>query len=344
MLQSLCDTIQTKGVRYIAVKVWRLLEEAHRQALRGGIERDLAEELVALEPEWTPSLCGVAHAVRCQMGHGFDLCWLLNAKSGRCEENCAFCAQSRHHRAEVRSWGLVREDVMVEAAREAAAAGAHRFCIVTSGRSLPDGEFERVLSAVQRIRKTCPDIKIDCSLGMLDEARASALKKAGCSRYNHNLESSFSFYPRICTTHPHSLRVETAKTVKESGMELCCGGIIGMGEGWGDRLDLAYALAELKTDCIPINFLIPQKGTPLENARPVPVETGLKTLALFRLINPHATIKVAGGRERNLRDFQGMALVSGANGIIVGGYLTVGGRQLKSDVEMVEDAAGFVSR
>lgn len=326
------------------MKVWGLLSEAYNQARSGGIRRELAEELVNLGKEWTPLLCGVAHAVRNDFNPSSDLCWLLNAKSGLCGENCAFCAQSRHHKAEVRRWGLVREDVMVEAAREASAAGAHRFCIVTSGRKLSDEEFERVLSAVRRIKQTCPDLKLDCSLGEVDQERAAALREAGCSRYNHNLETSPSFYSRICTTHPYSLRVETARIVKGCGMELCCGGIIGMGEGWSDRLDLAYALSDLKADCIPINILIPHKGTPLETVSPPSVETGLKTVALFRLINPRATIKIAGGRETNLRDFQGMALVSGANGIIVGGYLTVTGRHLKDDMEMVKDATGFLTR
>ena len=323
---------------------WALLRKAQEEALEGGVSREVAEELVGLGVEWTPLLCGVAHYVRCRMCKDVDLCWLLNAKSGLCREDCAFCAQSRHHRTDVRKWELVREDVIAEAAREAAAAGAHRFCIVTSGRSLSDEEFERVVSAVRRIRGAFPELALDCSLGDLTPKRAAALKQAGCSRYNHNLEASPKFYPKICTTHSFSVRVENAKCVKSAGMELCSGGIVGMGEGWGDRLDMAFWLRRLGADCIPINILIAHKGTPLEGAPSLPVEEALRTVALFRLINPSATIKVAGGREQKLRDFQGMALASGANGIIIGGYLTVGGRQLKTDMEMVRDAATFLPR
>ena len=323
---------------------WGLLRKAQEEALGGGVSREVAEELVGLGVEWTPLLCGVAHYVRSRVARGVDLCWLLNAKSGLCGENCAFCAQSRHHRTDVRRWELVREDVIVEAAREAAAAGAHRFCVVTSGRRLSDEEFERVLSAIRRIRQAFPELALDCSLGDLTPERAADLKQAGCSRYNHNLETSPKFYPRICTTHSFSVRVESARCVKSAGIELCSGGIVGMGEGWGDRLDMAYLLRELGADCIPINILIPHKGTPLEGVRSLSVEEALKTVALFRLINPSATIKVAGGREQKLRDFQGMALASGANGIIIGGYLTVSGRQLKTDMEMIKDAATFLPR
>jgi biotin synthase len=211
---------------------------------------------------------------------------------------------------------------------------------VTSGGALSSAEFDSLIESLARVRSEI-DIALDASLGFLDQERAARLCSVGVSRYNHNLETSREYYPQICTTHSFDQRVATVRTVMAAGLSACCGGIIGMGETPHERLDLAFTLAELGVDCVPINILNPRPGTPLQDAvPPEPLEL-LKTVALFRLIMPRATIKIAGGREANLADFQAMVLRAGANGMIIGGYLTTGGRPVEQDKKMVRQA-GFV--
>jgi biotin synthase len=184
------------------------------------------------------------------------------------------------------------------------------------------------------------DIALDVSLGFLDEERAAKLSAVGVTRYNHNLETSREHYPSICSTHSFDQRVETVRTALDSGFSACSGGIIGLGETPSQRLDLAFTLAELGVDCVPINILDPRPGTPLENTVALEPLEIIRTIALFRMILPAATIKIAGGRERNLGDFQALALRSGANGMIIGGYLTTAGRSLEADLKLI-DQAGF---
>jgi biotin synthase len=210
---------------------------------------------------------------------------------------------------------------------------------VTSGGALSNSEFDSLIQSLEVVRSEV-DIALDASLGFLDENRAHRLLAAGVTRYNHNLETSPDHYPNICTTHRFEQRVETVRTVMSHGFSACSGGIMGLGETESQRLDMAFTLRDLGVDCVPLNILNPRPGTPLANvAPPQPMEV-LKTVALFRLILPTATIKIAGGREQNLGDFQAMALRAGANGMIVGGYLTTGGRPVEDDLKMVRQA-GF---
>jgi biotin synthase len=286
-------------------------------------------------------LIAAADRIRSEFkGSRFDSCALINARSGRCSEDCAFCAQSSFHRSECAEHGLVPGEAILEAARRAHREGVSRFCAVTSGGALDPNDFEDLCRSFARVRKEVP-ISLDASLGFLDPERATRLKEAGVTRYNHNLETSREHYPAICTTHEFQQRVDTVNTVKESGLSACCGGILGLGESPLQRLDLAFSLANLGVDCVPINLLNPRAGTRLEHAIPPSPLEALKTIALFRFILPHAVIKLAGGREANLGDFQGLALRAGANGMIMGGYLTTGGRQFEEDRRMVLQA-GFV--
>jgi biotin synthase len=282
-------------------------------------------------------LAAVANRVREEFnGNEIDLCSLLNVKSGRCSEDCVFCAQSAHYKTEAPVYPLMDMNRIVEEAREAQKKGTGRFCLITSGRELNDKEFETILRALDQIRKETT-LDLDCSLGTLSEERAEALKKVGVTRYNHNLETAESHFSKICTTHSFQDRVKTVAVLKDRGFSVCCGGIIGLGESPQQRLELAFSLRQLGIDCIPFNILNPRPGTPLERSESVPPIEIIKTIALFRLILPKGTIKIAGGREANLRDLQSLALLAGANGLILGNYLTTLGRSAEDDLAMGRD-------
>lgn len=282
-------------------------------------------------------LAAVANRVREEFnGNEIDLCSLLNAKSGRCSEDCTFCAQSAHYKTEAPVYPLLDMNRMVEEARGAQRKGTGRFCLITSGREPNDKEFETLLRALEQIRRET-NLDLDCSLGTLSEERAESLKKVGVTRYNHNLETAESYFPKICSTHSFGDRVKTIEVLKEQGFSICCGGIIGLGESPQQRLELAFSLRQLGIDCIPFNILNPRPGTPLEHSEPIPPMEIIKTISLFRFVLPKGTIKIAGGREANLRDLQSLALLAGANGLIIGNYLTTIGRKPEDDLRMIKD-------
>ena len=285
-------------------------------------------------------LVAVANRVRVEFnGNEIDLCSLLNAKSGKCSEDCAFCAQSAHYQTDAPTYPLMNADQMVKEAKEAQKRRTGRFCLISSGRQLNDKEFEVILSGLNRIRKETT-LDLDCSLGTLSEERAEALKRVGVTRYNHNLETAESHFSKICTTHSFQDRVQTIEVLKGQGFSICCGGIIGLGESPQQRLELAFSVRQLGIECIPFNILNPRPGTPLEHSESIPPIEIIKTISLFRLVLPKGTIKIAGGRETNLRDLQSLALLAGANGLIVGNYLTTPGRNAEDDLTMIRDV-GF---
>ncbi len=299
--------------------------------------------LIDMEGPDILDLASVANRIREEFnGSRIDLCSLLNAKSGRCPEDCAFCAQSAHYKTNAPVYLLMDKDRMVEGAMEVERKGIKRFCIITSGREPKDREFDILLKALEEIRRET-NLDLDCSLGALSEERAKELKKVGVTRYNHNLETAESYFPKICSTHSFRDRVKTIEILKEQGFSICCGGIIGMGESPQQRLELAFSLRELGIDCIPFNILNPRPGTPLEHSEPIPPMEIIKTISLFRLILPKGTIKIAGGREVNLRDLQSLALLAGANGLIVGNYLTTPGRNPDEDLTMIQDLCFKIS-
>jgi len=263
------------------------------------------------------------------------LCSLVNAKSYLCGEDCGFCAQSVRFDTRVNRYKMMSVEEVVEAAKEFEKRGAHNFCIVTSGGELTDEEFEQVIQTFERLGKETT-MKLDGSLGFLTAERVERLKQAGVRRFNNNLQSSREFYPKIVSTHTYDKRIETLKLLQEGNMEICSGGILGMGETPEDRIKLAFELKPYEPHCLPMNILNPRPGTPLENQpKPDPLEM-VKTIAVYRFIHPKANIKLAGGREINLGDFyQEMALKGGANGLIIGGYLTVDGNPIKQDFEML---------
>ncbi|UCD51166.1 MAG: biotin synthase BioB [Phycisphaerales bacterium] len=269
------------------------------------------------------------------VGDTLDLCSILNARSGRCREDCKFCAQSARHHTETPVYPLKDASEIVEAAGRAQAIGARRFGIVTSGNRLTDTEADVVAGAITRIRQEV-GIAVCASLGALSLAQLQRLKAAGLSRYHHNIETSRRFYAEIVTTHDFQQRVDTVAAAKEAGLEVCSGGIIGMGETWQDRLDMATTLRELQVDSVPINILIPIEGTALETAERLSVEDIVRTICIFRLLLPSQTIRIAAGRETALAEDQIEAFRAGASGMLIGGYLTVKGAGLEADRALAE--------
>jgi biotin synthase len=328
----------------VGVEVRKKIQKLGDKVLSGrsATMKDILPLLEAKGPD-IMELASVANRVRVNFtGNHIDLCSLLNAKSGRCPEDCAFCAQSAHYKTEAPTYPLMNTDQMVKEAKEAHTSKTGRFCLISSGRQLSDKEFGTVLDALSQIRKET-DLALDCSFGTLTPERAEALKKVGVTRYNHNLETAESHFSKICTTHSFQDRVQTIEVLKGQGFSICCGGIIGLGESPQQRLELAFSLKELGIDCIPVNILNPRPGTPLEHSKPIPPLEIMKTLALFRLVLPKGTIKIAGGREVNLRDLQSLALLAGANGLIVGNYLTTPGRSAEDDLTMIRDLGFEIS-
>lgn len=302
------------------------------------LDGDEAHRLLLLESTAACALFLAASRVRDHfLGTGVDLCSIINAKSGRCPENCSFCAQSSHHPTNAPVYPLVDEEQIIACAREAAGAGSHCFGIVTSGSTIsPGGELDRICRALRRIRRETA-IEPSCSLGAIDYETALALREAGAVTYHHNLETARSFFPNICTTHDYEEDVETVRVAKRAGLKVCCGGIFGLGETPEQRVEMALTLRELDVDSIPLNFLNPIEGTPLAGAdRITPLEC-LKTIAVYRLILPDRKIAVCGGRERNLRDLQSWMFFAGASGTMIGNYLTTTGRPPEQDWQMLTD-------
>lgn len=270
-------------------------------------------------------------------GDTIFLCSIVNAKSGRCSENCAFCAQSSHFQTNTPTYPLKSRPEIVAAAQKAALQGSTCFGIVTSGTSPnPGAEFETLLDALKEIRDTT-SIEPSASLGILDEAKAAALAEAGCVTYHHNLETARSFFPKICTTHDYEEDVNTIKIAKQYGMRTCCGGILGLGESLDQRIELAETLRELDVDSVPLNFLNPIAGTPLAGIQNLTPLDCLRAIALFRYFLPEKRISVCGGRETNLRELQSWIVMAGASGTMVGNYLTTSGRELQTDMQLFKD-------
>lgn len=267
-------------------------------------------------------------------GRDVFTCGILNAKSGRCSENCAFCAQSAHHSAKISVYPLMTKEEIVTKAEELATEGALRFSIVTSGFQATPQELETVYASVDLIR-TRTDLEVCASLGTLTADMARALCQSGVSNYHHNLETARSHFDHICNTHCYEEDIATLIAARSAGMRVCSGGIMGLGESWAQRIEMAFTLKELDVDSIPVNFLNPIAGTPFER-RPLltPLEA-LKCIALFRIVNPDKDIVVCGGREVTLKEFQSWVFLAGASGLMVGNYLTTLGRSIHIDMEMI---------
>ena len=313
----------------------RALLDDHRR-----LTRNEALALAGLPIDELPSLIALAHQVRLAWcGPAVELESLINAKSGACPEDCAFCSQSVRFHTGVDVFAFVDVDEILAAARATRDAGVTQFCIVVAVRGPEERLLRRVIDAVGRVQRET-GLEVACSLGLLQPEQAERLAAAGVRRYNHNLEACRELFPQICTTHSYDDRVATAKLAHDAGMELCCGGIVGMGETLEQRVDFAFELAELEPCEVPLNLLDPRPGTPLGDRPTLSPREALQAIALFRLILPSAWLRLAGGRERVLGELQGMGLVAGANALIVGNYLTTIGRSPQEDHALL-DALGM---
>lgn len=267
-------------------------------------------------------------------GNRVDLCTIINGRAGRCSENCKFCAQSAHHHTGAQEYSFMDIDKIVEECKKNEANGAHKFSIVTAGRSLSAKDFDLAVKAYKRMHEECKKIHLCASHGFLTEEQFRILKANGVTMYHENIETSERNFPNICTTHTYAEKIECIKAAQRAGLYVCSGGIIGMGETWQDRLDMAFALAELGIDSIPINALIPIKGTPLEELSSLSEDDILRSIALFRFINPTADVRLAAGRTL-LTDCGREAFFSGANATLTGDMLTTSGNNTAQDKKML---------
>lgn len=287
--------------------------------------------------EFTAYMAGAHYLKETTFADGVQLCSIINAKSGRCQENCAFCAQSAHHGSAPPVYPLKSHQEIVEGARRAEREGSHCYGIVTSGtRPTPGREFDTILAAISEIRERF-NVEPSASLGLLTAELARALAEAGCVTYHHNLETARSFFPQICTTHDYQEDVDTVQLAKAAGMKVCCGGIFGLGESAEQRVELAETLRELDVDSVPLNFLNPIQGTPLENQHSLPPLDCVRAITMFRYFLPNKPISICGGREPNLRELQSWIFMAGASGTMVGNYLTTSGRDRAVDLQMFAD-------
>lgn len=267
---------------------------------------------------------------------------LQNAKSDACPEDCGFCSQSTKFETQVEQYAMQSADTLVAAARRAVRAGASTYCMVTATRGPSAKELREVCDAVKTIRSEFPSLGICTSLGLLKAGQAEALAEAGVTRYNHNLETSQRFFGQVVSTHGYEDRVTTIRSAKGAGLEACAGGIVGMGETIEDRVELAFSLAELGVESVPVNFLDPRPGTPLSEAKRLSPNDALRTLAMFRFVHPSQDLRAAGGREVTLGTLQPLALHV-ANSIFANGYLTTLGQGEDADFRMIRES-GFEGR
>lgn len=270
------------------------------------------------------------------MSKNIEFCSLVNARSGKCSQNCKYCAQSSHYRTDIETYPLIDKEEVLKAAKEAKEYGVNHFAIVTSGKDPEEENFDKIIELIQEINKV-DGISSCASIGILNEEDAKKLADAGLKRFHHNINTSQSYYPEVCTTHTWEDRVNTCKLVKKYGIELCCGVILGMGETVEQRIEMAMELAEIQPDSIPINILMPIPQTPFENyGDKIDEENILRTLAVFKIANPNSVLRFCGGRLRLSEKNQELALKTCVEGILTGNYLTTTGKSPQEDLKTVE--------
>ncbi|MCP4401580.1 MAG: biotin synthase BioB [bacterium] len=308
------------------------------------IDKKLARKLVDIPGEDILDLVSLAHKVKNKYTDGIHACSIVNAKSGVCRENCRFCAQSTHHHADVEVYGLLSPGKIFAQAESISLSGVNYFGIVTSGFGYQkiDEEFQTILATIDLLNDKLPNMNVCLSLGILSLETVKELAERKICHYNINLQvNPDRFADLIADTHEIQQKIETIQMLKSSGIGVCCGGILGVGETMLDRVNLAFSLQELDVDVIPLNVLVPIPGTPMEKQPPVPVADIAKSFAIFRLVNPSKILKFAAGRETVMKDFQGLLMLSGANGFLTGGYLTTRGRDIDEDKQFVKRLEGF---
>lgn len=299
------------------------------------------EEALHLVEEDLEEVCGAASYLRdFYAGRKIELCAIMNGKSGRCTEDCRFCSQSIFHKTHVEEYPLCDSaDIQTDAVRNAH-LGMSRFSVVTSGRRLSSDEFNVLREAFRQIKSRC-DILLCVSCGFLSYEEFIELKKAGLTRYHNNLETSGRYFPQICTTHTYEDKLRSLREAKRAGLELCSGGIIGLGETWEDRVDMVLQCRDLKVDSIPVNVLNPISGTPLEGITCVDDDEICRTVAIFRFLMPDTSIRLAGGRGR-MQDKGRRAFQAGANAAISGDMLTTSGVSVTEDIQIIRESGFYL--
>ena len=322
-----------------------LIENAYKVLDGESLTREEALALAErIEGEDILDLVSLANKVRHKFAGKVFACSILNAKSGLCRQNCRFCAQAEAHHTGIETYPLLSKEEILEAAGAAAANRVYSFGIVTSGYGYKqcNPEFQQLLDAMDAIHEKVPQLKICVSVGILSRETAKLLAEHHCWRYNMNLQTSPERFGELITRE-HSIqeKIDTIKFLQEFGVTICCGGIFGLGENWKDRVDMAFAVRELKVDGSPLNVLLPIKGTPLEDRPVMSPHDVAKAFAVFRLVNPRQMIKFAAGRETTMKDFQGLLMLCGLNSMITGGYLTTRGRSVDDDRKFIEQLEKF---
>ena len=312
-----------------------IIKMMHKVLEGNKITFDEASQLLSTDDIITLSKCANT-ITRKFNGDSVDVESLVNAKSGNCPEDCSFCAQSSFYDTGISKYPLLPKYELVQKAQDAKQSGSSSFCLVCAYKEPPQKDFENICESISQIKNDV-DIDVNVSLGFMTLERAKKLKDLGVKRYNHNLEAAESFFSKICQTHEYEDRINTAKIVKQAGLQLCSGGILGMGETPNQRLELAFSLAELEPDEVPVNILIARGGTPLIEEPKIENYDVIKTLAVWRFIMPKTILKLAGGREVHFKDKGQLSLKAGVNGIITGGYLTTGGNEPNKDILMIKE-------
>lgn len=324
-----------------AVGRWHQLAE---DVLAGhSLDRAAALEILAAPDDELPDLLSASFRVRRHyFGNTVQLYFLMNAKSGLCPEDCSYCSQSKVSEAEIPRYNILNREKLLDGARVAAERKSKTYCIVISARGPSEREMEAVTAIVPEIKRRY-GMEICACLGLLTPDQAQRLKACGVDKVNHNLNTSAGYYGEICSTHTFQDRLDTLRAVREAGMQLCSGGIVGMGEASGDVVDMAFTLRDLAVESIPVNFLNPIEGTPLAGTTQLNPRYCLKVLCMFRLVNPASEIRIAGGREMHLRSLQPLGLYP-ANSMFVGDYLTTKGQPPAEDYRMIEDLGFVITR
>jgi biotin synthase len=307
------------------------------------VDRPQAIEILQTPDDELLNLLAGAYRIRREyFGNTVQLYFLMNAKSGLCPEDCHYCSQSKVSEAEIPRYNILNREKLLDGARVAAERNSKTYCLVISARGPNEREMKAVETIVPEIKEKY-GLNICACLGLLTPEQAARLKAAGVDKVNHNLNTSDNFYSKICTTHTYGDRLATLQAVRNAGMQLCSGGIIGMGEAPSDIVDMAFSLRELAVESIPLNFLNPIEGTPLsEEGKLTPISC-LKALAMFRFVNPRSELRIAGGRELHLRSLQPLGLYA-ANSVFVGDYLTTKGQAPEADYQMIADLGFRITR
>ena len=309
----------------------------------GDLSREEAVYISSISGPGVFDLFAAASRIRTLFrGNFIDICAIVNAKSGACPEDCAYCAQSSRSAADLQVFPLADKKAVLGKAAEAKQGGAKRFCIVTSGRKVTAAEIRKIGDMISEVRAL--GLLPCATLGLLEEEELLLLKAAGLERFHHNIETSERFFPEICTTHTYREKLKTIAAVKSAGLSLCCGGIFGLGETWHDRIEMGMALREVGPDSVPLNFLIPIKGTRLGSRSQLTPFEALRIISLFRFLLPGKEIRICGGRLQTLGELNSFIFIAGADGILSGNYLTTMGRSFADDMRLIRQFGLEVAR